>query len=191
MAELTVVCSGIAWGLTDTDGKHLFMLLPIHLLWLDLVTEILMTTALINDPLRADSMDRKPDEFTQDLLPIRAAVFPSCMGGIVALAVLSISIINNHSYALVFTAMVIFELIALNVVRLYYDIGLTQNKSVLVSCTIIIALQLLLIYIPPLATVFHLQPLVWFDWLLICSAGCGVFISGYILVHCMKRKGAG
>lgn len=196
VAELGIVCSGIAWGITDHTGNHLFMLLPIHLLWLDLVTEVLMTTALVNDPINPDIMDRKPDEFAQDLLPLKAALLPSCIGLIVVAAGLSIFYFGSkmgqmtatHSYTLMFTGMVIFEVIALQIVRFYYGIGFTANKQVAAGFIGIFLAQLALIYIPTLARIFHLQPMTQQDWVLMGTVALVVFASGLTIAQIMKNR---
>lgn len=196
VAELGIVCSGIAWGITDHTGNHLFMLLPIHLLWLDLVTEALMTTALVDDPISADIMDRKPDEFAQDLLPPKAALFPSCIGLTIVAGALSIFYVgakmaqmtNTHSYTLMFTGMVILELVGLQIVRFYYGIGLVANKRVVGAFISIFLAQLALIYVPTLAHIFHLEPMTQQDWLLIGTATLFVFVSGLIMVQFMNHR---
>lgn len=196
VAELGVVASGIVWGITNHVGEHLFMLLPIHLLWLDLVTEVLMTTALVNDPLSADIMDRKPAEFAQDLLPMKAALVPGLIGFMVVIAELTIFYVGStifhmtstHSYTLMFTSMVICEVIALNIVRLYYGLGFLANKGVLASFLGIFVLQMMLIYTPGLAPIFHLEPMNRHDWYLVGMVAAGLFISGLTVVHFIKKR---
>ncbi len=194
VAELGVVCGGIMWGLADADGKHLFVLLPLHLLWLDLVTEFLMTTALIHDPLSADTMKRKPHEFTENLLPIRSCLFPACLGLVVTFGVLSIfysdvtpgAATSKHLYTLSFTAMVLLGVIALQIVRLYYGISFYANKRVIASFIGIGLVQLALIYTPALARMFHLEPMTYHDWLFIGTMSLFVLGSGCIMLIIKK-----
>lgn len=187
IAELIVVCSGIIFGLKDTTGQHMFVLLPVHLLWLDLVTELLMTTALVNDPVSPLVMKRKPEEFDQDLLPFHAIVVPVSIGLIVATTALSLCYFiartgasDKYLYTYLFTGMVFFELLALQLVRMHYGIPLRKNNIVLFFFIAILVVQCVILYTPALATLFHVEPLSLSGWAILMLLGGLVFIVGRV-----------
>lgn len=194
IAELGVVCSGILFGLKDGSGKHIFVLLPIHLLWLDLMTEVLMTTALINDQIDPTIMDRKPKEFDEDLLPMQAILLPACIGSIVALCALVLCYMSAHTsgstvrhlYTLMFTGMVIFELIALQLVRIYYNVGVVANSRIVIAFMTILLSQSIIMYTPMLANLFHVDPMTGHDWIVMSTIGFLIFGSGLICIKLVK-----
>lgn len=186
VAELSIVSYGIIWGMTDHGGNHMFLLLPIHLLWLDIGTEFMMTTALVSDQPTDAVMLRKPNDFLQPLLPWRAVLLPAYVGSVIVLGIVSglywhfkravATSLCIHTFT--FTAMVVLELVGICVMRVYYGASMRTSKRVLLACCGILMAQAVLIYVPSLAAAFHVAPMAWCGWLSMLLLAGAVFIGG-------------
>jgi Ca2+-transporting ATPase len=143
-------------------------LLPIHILWINLVTDGLPGLALANEKAEADMMNRPPR-------PAQESLFAGGLGyhiiwvGIlmagVTLATQAYCIYSNtaHWQTMVFTVLSLSQLghaLAIRSERTFlYRQGLFSNPALLGAVLFTFALQLLVIYLPVLNRLFNTQPL--------------------------------
>lgn len=156
-------------------------LLPIHLLWINLVTDGLPAVALGVDPARPNIMTSHPKEFKQQIVNWEFFKFLAVISGFVTIAVLTIiGLMKNdpvHEQTMAFTAVVLFEMIIIWAIRSQYKLPFFSNKYLLLAVSASIILQLLVLYLPlqiagqSLQDLFKVTPLGWTDWGIILLTG--------------------
>ncbi|MFQ3234780.1 MAG: Ca2+-transporting ATPase [Paraglaciecola sp.] len=160
-------------------------LLPIHILWMNLVTDGLPGLAFIAEPGEKDSMQRPPRLPKENIFAHGMWQHILWVGLWVAglsLGVMAWTISNHREYwqTSVFSVLVLCQLFHSLAVRSekasLLSIGLLSNIPMLGAIMLAIVMQLALIYLPALNAIFHTQPLPIFD-LLLCFA-----VSSLVLV---------
>lgn len=153
-------------------------LLPIHILWINLVTDGLPGLALAAEPAERDVMHRPPR-------PPRESIFAHGMWQHmiwVGLLIGGLSIIGQawayragvvYWQTVVFTVLTLAQLFHAMAIRAERDslfrIGLFSNPHVLGAVLLTVGLQLAIIYIPAFNMIFKTHPLPVFD-LAVCFA---------------------
>ncbi len=143
-------------------------LLPIHILWINLVTDGLPALALSVEPEEGDVMSRPPRHPKESIfahgLGIHAIWVGLLMGGIV-LFVQSWSIRTGHAHwqTMVFTVLCLTQLGHVLAIRSeresLFRIGLFSNKYLLGAVISTFILQMATIYVPVLNRIFKTEPL--------------------------------
>jgi Ca2+-transporting ATPase len=143
-------------------------LLPIHLLWINLVTDGLPALALSAEPAEGDVMSRSPRHPKESIfshgLGAHAIWVGLLMGGIV-LFVQSWSIRTGHAHwqTMVFTVLCLTQLGHVLAIRSekesLFKIGLFSNKYLLGAVVLTFVLQMTTIYVPILNPIFKTEPL--------------------------------
>ncbi len=162
-------------------------LLPLHILWVNLVTDGLPGLALTAEPAEVGIMKRKPH-------PPRETMFARGMwqhvlwvGALMSALVLglqawSIGAGNAHWQTMVFTALTFTQLGHVMAIRSDREslmtIGITSNMPLLVTVALTVVMHLALLYIPALNQIFNTAPLTVVE-LGICAA-CAVIVMGAV-----------
>jgi Ca2+-transporting ATPase len=143
-------------------------LLPIHILWVNLMTDGLPALALSVEPAEGDVMKRPPKHPKESLfahgLGIHAIWVGLLMAGIV-LFVQAWSLRTGHSHwqTMVFTVLCLTQLGHVLAIRSekesLFKMGLLSNKPLLGAVILTFGLQMATIYIPFLNPIFKTQPL--------------------------------
>jgi Ca2+-transporting ATPase len=165
--------------------------LPIHILWINLVTDGLPALALSVDPPDPDIMKYPPRDPKEDILKrfgrfiIFAALvdfisdfIPFFWGYITtAQATGDWELAAATARTIAFTSIVFFEFFlayqSRSETKHIFQLGLegwTANKMLFVSVVVGLALQLMILYIPALNDIFHVVPLTTTQ-LLVCFLG--------------------
>ena len=180
MMEVAVIFLAIVFGWP-------IPLLPIHLLWINLVTDGLPAIALGVDPARANIMTYPPKTFSEQIITgrffkkmITASIF-------LTIAVLGIFYFYKgeilHGQTLAFTAVVLYEMIRLIDIRAEYNLPLLSNKYLSLSVFASVALQFVLMYLPisiggiSLQDMFKIQPMNLMDWAIIGGVGAALYLA--------------
>ncbi len=170
LAELLVVLWGVLYGFIG--GASLVALRPIHLLWINLISDGLPAIALVFDPMHKGLMRKKPDDFRVSLVsPERLRYFLG-VGIILSLGVLAayiygLTISVKTGQTMAFTTLVLLEFVRLASVRAEYHLSFFSNPLVILAMVISLLLQLLLLYVPFLQEIFQTVPLSGYLWLVI------------------------
>jgi len=171
-------------------------LLPIHILWVNLVTDGLPGLALAAEPAARGIMQRPPR-------PPRESLFAHGMwqhilgiglllGGLcLAVQAWAISAGHAHWQTMVFTVLTLGQMAHVMAIRSetasLWRLGLGSNKPLLGAVLLTFALQMAVIYIPALNAVFKTAPLSGFE-LAICLAAAGVVFAAVEIEKAWRRS---
>lgn len=151
-------------------------LLPLHILWINLITDSLPALALGVDNGDPDIMREPPRKRTKNLFALKDWLSILGYGAVIAAVML---IAFRVSYAASdgnLERARTFALLTLAASQLIHSISVRignhsffrskhfNNKFFLVALAVGIALQLIILYIPPLASLFNTVPLSITDW---------------------------
>lgn len=143
-------------------------LLPIHILWINLVTDGLPALALVNEKAEADIMQRPPraagESFFSDGMAYYILWVGLFMAGItLGTQAWALDRGLEHWQTMVFTILSMLQLgqvLGMRSERRYlYQLNLFSNPALLFSILLTIALQLSVIYFPAMNRLFQTQPL--------------------------------
>ena len=156
-------------------------LAPIHLLWINLVTDGLPAIALGLDPSQKGIMQRKPRPYGEPILNKDTTISIVTLGMTITFAALFLfwsykDAVPGKAQTMVFTALVVFELVRLHMIRMHYKLSLFSNKFLLGAITLSLALQVMILYVPIFIHYFEVVSLGMLDWLWIIAAA--VLIAG-------------
>ena len=161
-------------------------LLPIQILWINLVTDGLPGLALASEPEERDIMSRPPRKPGESLfsggLGAHVVWVGLLMGG-VCLAAQGWGILTGraHWQTIVFTVLCLSQLGQAMAIRSesrsLLELGLLTNRPLLYSVALTVALQMLVIYVPGLNSLFHTAPLSLAELLLTLALSSVVFFA--------------
>jgi len=156
-------------------------LLPIHILWINLVTDGLPALALSVEPEEEDVMNRPPRHPKESIsahgLGVHAIWVGLLMAGIVlSTQAFAIKTGNSHWQTMVFTVLCLTQLGHVLAIRSekvsLFKMGLFSNKYLLGAVILTFIFQMATIYIPSLNPIFKTVPLTFNEliWTLVLSS---------------------
>jgi Ca2+-transporting ATPase len=161
-------------------------LLPIHILWINLVTDGLPALALSMEPEEGNVMNRPPRNPKESLfargLSIQVVWVGLLMGAVtLSLQAWAIQVEDAHWQTMVFTVLCLLQLGAVLAIRsekesLFHQ-GLFTNKPLLLSVFATLLLQLATVYIPFLNPIFRTQPLSAGELALVLVFSATIFVA--------------
>jgi Ca2+-transporting ATPase len=172
-------------------------LLPIHILWINLVTDGLPGLAFTAEPAEPGIMKRSPRPPQENIFAHgmwQHILWVGLFVGGISLAAMAWAISREVAYwqTVVFTVLTISQLFHSLAVRSetasLFSIGLFTNSAMLAAVTLTLLLQLAVIYTPALNTIFHTQPLPLFD-LLICISISSLVLFAVEFEKWLARRG--
>jgi len=161
-----------------TDITHLEILLPIHILWINLVTDSLPALALAFDPANADIMNRKPAKpgkgvFTKGMT--WRVVYQGIMIGLLTLSAFIIGLATTHTpingltldeskievgQTMAFVTLALSELVHVFNVRnnkqSVFKTNLFNNRKLIWAILVSAALMFIILAVPTLRTIFSI-----------------------------------
>jgi P-type Ca2+ transporter type 2C len=154
-------------------------LLPIHILWVNLVTDGLPALALGVDPVDPQIMQRLPRKSNEAVVTKNRAVIMLVQGSFIAfcslLAFVLVLFFEKEGIARARTA----AFIVLSCSQLFHSfncrsmteslfkLGVFTNKKLILATSISFILQMAVVYVPFLQKVFKTEALGLFDWVLV------------------------
>lgn len=172
-------------------------LLPIHILWINLLTDGLPALALTREPEEGDTMKRPPRHPQENLFAGGLGFFVIWIGLLMAGIVLSLQAWalytgDAHWQTMVFTVLCFLQLGQVLAVRSekesLFTQGLFTNKLLLWSIAAAVVLQLCTIYVPVLNSVFKTQPLSAAELALTLALSTIVFFAAEIDKWFRRKK---
>lgn len=143
-------------------------LLPIHILWINLVTDSLPALALGLEPADSGVMDKKPRDPDEDIFTrglVRRVLYQGAMVGLLSLTAFligsqsSVEIGETMTFAVLAFSQIVHGLNVRSNEQSIFKVGLFSNKYYLGAATISIGLQLLVLNVPVLMNLFKVTPL--------------------------------
>lgn len=178
--------SGEIWtvGLAPFLGLPL-PLLPVHILWINLITDGLPGIALSGEREEKDIMQRPPRHPKESLFAHGLGIHIVWVGwlmGVVCLLVQGLAIkYNLHWQTIVFSVLCLSQLGHALAIRSekesIFKIGLFSNKPLFYTIVFSVVLQLGIIYCPLFNKLFHTQPLSLRELIITFVASSIVFIA--------------
>jgi len=171
-------------------------LLPIHILWINLVTDGLPGLALGSEKAEPDIMKRPPRKTDESLFADGIGFHIAWVGLLMAITTLGTQAwaVNNempHWQTQVFTVLSLSQLGHVMAIRsdrqFLFTLGVFSNKPLLSAVLLTFILQLGVIYLPVANKLFKTQPLT-LNELLICIALSLVVLSGVEIEKLVKQK---
>lgn len=158
------------------------LLTAAQLLFINIVTDGLPAVALGSDPAARNVMKFKPAKY-QGAIVTKRIWAEIVVFGILMSVVLLLQynfILNTDGVLLassaVFMGMVVYEFVRLVDIRTDYHIRWFSNPLLTVSMVVSLAIQLAILYVPPLAQIFTVTPITGMDWLIIAGGSVALFV---------------
>lgn len=194
--EVLVVFFGVLVGsmlFSDTfhAGEEALILTPVMLLWINLVTDGLPALALGADPKADHIMDRAPRGNSESVINKRMMASILGIGLIMALTLLPLFFYVlpqglRTAQTLLFTAMVLFEMVRIQIIRQRYQQSIFSNMWLLAAIIASMALQLIVLYTP----LHRFFETVWIgaqDWMAIGASFVGFIILTFAMANLFDR----
>lgn len=165
-------------------------LTAIHILWVNLVTDGLPAVALSFDPYSKGIMEKPPRKKSEDIINGEVGKNIIIMGTLIGLTTLLLFWLYRDSplvkaQTIAFTALVLFEVARLQMIRSKYNLSIFSNKLLIGAVLFSLGLQLIVIY-TPLNAIFKTVPLEAMDWLWLGVATIGIIIINKIITKLIK-----
>jgi P-type Ca2+ transporter type 2C len=163
-------------------------LLPIQILWMNLVTDGFPALALAVDPKSPDLMKqppRRPEARLLDGSKLLAIGAQGVMLGAIALATFAYSLYGLHqeveqSRTVAFTVMVIAQLVHAFNCRSermsLFQVGMWTNRPLLLAFSLSLGIQVAVLTVPAAVPIFKIAPLPIEDWALMGGMGVLPFL---------------
>ncbi len=172
-------------------------LLPIHILWINLITDGLPGLALAAEPASPGIMARKPRPPGESIFAHgmwQHIIWVGLLIGGLSITSQSWAIAHGieHWQTVVFTVLTVSQLFHALAVRSeaesLFTIGLFSNAPMLGAIAVTLTLQLAVIYVPALNTIFHTRPLPLAELALCLALSSLVLFAVEIEKLLMRRK---
>ena len=173
-------------------------LLPIHILWMNLVTDGLPGLALSAERAEPDVMQRPPRSPGEGLFAHglwQHAVWVGLLMATLALGTQAWAIRTNHAHwqTMTFTVLTLSQLTHLMAIRSERQslgaLGVASNPLLLLAVVTTLGLQLATIYVPAMNRVFHTEPLTVGELLTCLAVSSVVFFAVEFEKFLVRRRG--
>jgi Ca2+-transporting ATPase len=188
-AELLTILAAPFFGLP-------IPLLPIHILWINLVTDGLPGLALAIEPAELDIMKRPPRNPKENIFAKGLGFHILWVGFFLAATTLSTQYVAiyfhiEHWQTIVFTVLCWSQLVHVFAIKSesisFFKQGFATNKSLFIAVSFTFLLHLLIIYLPFFNELFKTQPLSTNE-LLICLGLSSIVFVLVEIVKCLNQN---
>lgn len=168
------------------------ILLPIQILWINLLTDGFPALALGVDPARPDIMKKPPRKKKEAIINKRLAWLIGAIGikKMILLFATFFLVWNligiEQARTALFTGFILYEFVRIGSIRHQEKLGWLANKWLLVALFSSVLLQLLIIY-TPLSKFFHIAPLGVYAWLILFLGIIVGYISAIMIIKVVRR----
>ncbi|MDV2480694.1 HAD-IC family P-type ATPase [Methanoculleus sp. Wushi-C6] len=180
VGELVAIVGGLLLGLP-------LILIPVQILWINLVTDGVTALALGLEPAERDIMQRRPRDPEEAILTRNAYLVILILGawlGILTLYAFSgiYETDLDRARTMAFTGLIVFELYNVLNFRSFrfplHRIGFFSNPALVLAILGSLVLQALVVYVPVFNAFLGTAPLTLADWGLLALLGLPVLLAG-------------
>jgi len=177
-------------------------LLPIHILWINLVTDGLPALALGVDPVDPQIMKRQPRPPDEPVITRERAFLMLAQGAfIAACSLIAFSFVlfiedegieraRTAAFVVLACSQLFHAFNCRSQTESLFKIGVFTNNKLLLATGISFVLQMAVVYTPPLQVVFKTLPLSVFDWVLVVALSSMPLWAMEIFKYVRHVKGA-
>jgi Ca2+-transporting ATPase len=156
-------------------------LLPIHILWINLITDGFPALALGVDPVDLDVMNRPPRPTNEAVITMRGAFSMLAQGAFIAVCSLlafcfvlfiekeDLSRARTAAFIVLACSQLFHSFNCRSVTESLFKIGVFTNKKLVLATFVSFLLQMAVVYIPFLQKVFKTTSLGIADWVLVVT----------------------
>ncbi len=174
------------------------ILLPVHIVFLEFIIDPACTTVFEAEPEEADVMQRKPRSMNTRLFNMKAAVISVIQGAVALVLVIAVFLYANSmglgtdtARTMAFATIVLTNL-ALIITNRSWTLSVVgifrrKNKAFWQILSLALAALILVIYLPPLSSLFRFTSLAPLDLLICFVAGFGSIV--WFEVYKVAKKG--
>jgi len=191
VGEIVAIVGGLLLGLP-------LILIPVQILWINLITDGLTALALGLEPAEQDVMQQRPRDPGEPILTRAAFTIILALGALLGLLTLYVfsglyHIDLDRARTMAFTGLIVFELYNVLNFRSFrfplHRIGFFSNPALLYAILGSLALQVLVVYVPVFQDFLGTAPLTLADWGLIALLGLPVLLAGEVYKILRSRGG--
>jgi Ca2+-transporting ATPase len=158
-------------------------LLPVQILWINLVTDGVPGLALGVEPAEPDVMKRKPRPPDESIFAHGIWQQVIAIGLLMGFMTLALGVWGEATgrpwQTMIFTTLALLQLgnaLAIRSERQsLFDLGIATNKPLLWTVLVTLAVQIVVVYWPPAQNLLHTEALAFSDLLLVLGVSTGVF----------------
>lgn len=188
-AEILIIFAAPLFGLP-------MPLLPLHILWINLISDGAPCLALVAEPAEADVMRRPPRPLDENIFAKGVWQHICWMGPFMAAVCLAIQRLGLHTgghwQTMVFTALALCQLAHVMAIRSdrqsLFSQGLLSNKPLALTVLTTAAIQLAVVYLPSASSFMKVEPLSALE-LCACFGAAAVTFAAVELEKLFLRKG--
>jgi Ca2+-transporting ATPase len=193
IAELLVIFIGMLLNYRDPLGNPFIPLSAVQILWLNLVTDGFPAITLGLDPVDPTAMSRPPRKPSEPIFPLRIVIQLFIISFMIAVGTLISAYFGLRQSAelaqtMAFTTLVVLEMVRVQMVRSQYHMRFFSNPFMLLALGSSLTLQLCVVYMPPLQTIFGTVPLNLTNWGIIGSVGIIVSILSIFINRFFQKS---
>ncbi|PIT84217.1 ATPase [Candidatus Micrarchaeota archaeon CG10_big_fil_rev_8_21_14_0_10_45_29] len=174
-------------------------LLPIHIIYVNLVTDGFLDVSLATEPREKGLMKQKPKAFSQSLFSHDVHRFIAISSAIMAVGMfaayiyyMKVDIPLLQKQTVFFTLLAFFQIWsaqnARSLEKSVFELGIFSNKYLAGATILSILLQLFAIYSPIANDFLKTHPISLFDWAIILGVSAPIFII-FELLKALQRRG--
>ena len=160
-------------------------LLPVHILWINLVTDGLPGLFLSQEPAERDVMERKPRHPKESIFAQGLGMHILWVGllmGAVTLAAQAWAIGTGHAHwqTIAFNVLCLSQMghvWAIRTERSFFRTNFLSNPALLGAVALTFGLQAMVTFVPVFQEIFHTQALTWQEFLVVTALSSVVFIG--------------
>lgn len=170
---------------------HEPILLPVQLLWINLLTDGLVALALGVDPPAGDIMLKPPRKRNEPVINSQLGWLIGLIGLVkTIMLLLTYMAVNLYDHELarsvLFTAFILYEFVRIAVIRYQEKLTWLSNKWLLLSLVGSLVLQLLILYTPA-NSFFNVVALGWREWGVVLLGSAVGFALALPLTHVVVK----
>jgi len=188
--EVLIIFMAMIIAFHSDDNSIVIPLTALQLLWINLVTDGFPALALGIDPISENVMKRSPRNPKENIITKTMMLNIISIGILMALIALILFRINLDNVikaqTIVFTSIVVFEMIRVQMIRAQYNLKLFSNKWLIVAILTSLLLQIMVVYVPYFNTLFKTTPLSLNDWISIGIGGIILFVFGTLFNYLIR-----